>query len=148
MIEDLSDRSDKADVVFTPGRLTMPQSAEARAVLHRDWVRICREAELADERVDIFREAGWACVGVAVAAFTAWIGWGPVHAGMSAEEQVANSWQGPTLIIAFAAFALLAAVMFVADRRFGARHKGRLGLLRTDMDEVWEASKGASSRSE
>jgi sulfite exporter TauE/SafE len=127
-----------APKLILPGpELTVEEQPKARAVMHRDWHRLRREAHEVLDPIPWFREGAWASLGIAVGAFIGWIGWGPVYDDLAPEAQLANNWQGPLLLVAALAFGLLALVlMLVHWSTKSERHRARDRLLK-DMDEVW-----------
>lgn len=132
----------KRPVFLPPSELTVGRSQKAFPVLHRDWRRVRRGLVELLEPMPLYREAAWGCAAIAFSALLGWIGWGPIYAGMSNDQKLANAAQGPFMVVAAVAFTIGAIVFGLADRALRARTRTTAESLVTDMDEIYQSIEG------
>lgn len=126
------------EILLPPAELTVPAEREKQfPIRHMDWYRLRRKIASLPDPLASPASIGWAFVGMAVTAATAYFPWVAVDSDLPIKAQQQNAYISPLLAIVAIASFLIALFAFFVDRITAKDRKASVNEVLTDMDDIY-----------
>jgi hypothetical protein len=137
------------DILLPAPQLTVPAVRETQfPIRHTDWLRLRRMIARLSDPLPNLANVGWACVGIASSAITAYFPWAAADSQLPIKAQQHYSFISPLLAAVAASSILIALFVFFTKKRLAKVRSASLEDILADMDHIYEPQRQRPERSE
>jgi hypothetical protein len=128
-----------SDILLPAPQLMVPAARETQfPIRHTDWLRLRRMIERLSDPSPNLANVGWACVGIASSAITAYFPWAAADSQLPIKAQQHYSYVSPLLASVAVSSILIALFIFFTKKRLAKVRSTSLEDILVDMDSICE----------